>query len=114
MIIDRSELEEYPYEGDFYTYEVDDSKPLDEQVEEEILVLHTKCDIQESQKSDSSGNIIATFDVYFPFNESEGVKITRGMTFRGNVYGLEVNGKVVGLYPTQMGACSCYVKDRDV
>ena len=114
MIIDRTELEEYPFEGDFYTYGVDESKPLDEQVEEEILVLHTKCDIQESQKSDSSGNIVSSFNVYWPFDTEKGTSIKRGMIFKGSMYNLEVNGRVIGLFPTQLGGCACYVKDRDV
>lgn len=114
MYIDRNEIEEYPFDGAFYTYGVDDSKPLEEQVEEEILILATKCDIQESQKSDASGNITASFNVYFPFEKETGIAVTRGMTFKGNIYGLEVNGEVIGVFPTQMGGCTCYIKDKDV
>lgn len=114
MIIDRTVLEEYPFEGSFYTYGVDESKPLDEQVEEEILVLRTKCDIQEAQKTDNAGNIITSFNIYFPFDPCAGIDITRGMTFRGSLYGLDVNGEVIGLFPTQLGGCVCFIRDRDV
>lgn len=114
MIIDRTLFEEYPFEGAFYDYGVDESKPLDEQTEEEILILKTKCDIQESQKSDASGNITATFNVYFPFDKTKGIELKRGMTFKGSMYGLQVNGKIIGLFPTQSGGCACYIQDLDV
>lgn len=107
-------LEEYPFRGCFYTYGVDDSKPLEEQHDEEILILDTVCDIQEVTNSDSNGNITSSFDVFFPFDKATGIEVKRGMTFRGNMYGLEVNGKIDGVFPTQMGGCVCHVKDRDV
>lgn len=112
MYID--DMEEYPFEGSFYTYGVDESKPLDEQVEEEVLVLKTQCDIQQAQKSDSGGIIISGFNVYFPFDKETGIEIKRGMTFVGDMYGLEVNGKVVSVFPTQLSGCECFVQDLDV
>lgn len=114
MYIDRNLLEEYPFEGVFYEYDVDPSKPLDEQVEVEKLVLQTKCDIQEAQKSDASGVITSKFNVYFPFDKGIGINIKRGMMFKGTAYGLEVNGIVVGINPTQLGGCCCYISDKDV
>lgn len=114
MFIDRSLLEDYPFDGAFYKYGVDESLPLDQQEETEILVLETKCDIQESQKSEASGNITASFNVYFPFDKEKGVAVQRGMKFRGAIYGLEVNGTVIGVFPTQMGGCVCYISDKDV
>lgn len=114
MLIDRDLLEAYPFDGAFYEYGVDESKPLDEQVEEEILVLSTKCDIQESQKSDAYGNITASFNVYFPFDKEEGISVVRGMTFKGSIYGLVVNGKVLSVAPSQLGGCVCSIKDLDV
>lgn len=114
MLIDRNLLNEYPFDGAFYRYGVDESKPLDEQVEEEILVLETKCDIQSSSKSDASGNITAYFNVYFPFDKEVGIDITRGLRFKGDMYGLKVNGEVISVEPSQLGGCACYVKDLDV
>lgn len=114
MIIEKNILEEYPFDGSFYTYGVDESKPLDEQVEEEILVLSTKCDIQEATKSDAYGNITASFNVYFPFDKKIGINVTRDMTFKGSIYGLIVNGKVISVAPSQMGGCVCSIKDLDI
>lgn len=114
MLVDNTEIREYPFEGIFYTFGVDESKPLNEQVEEKIIVLSTKCDIQESNKSDSSGNITASFNIYLPFDLKSGISIKRGMTFSGSMYGLEVNGEVIGVFPTQLAGCVCYIKDKDV
>ena len=114
MIIDRDPLDEYPFDGYFYDYGVDDSKPLDEQVEEEYLILHTKCDIQPAQESDSGGIITNSFNVYFPFDvKTEKLKLKRGLIFKGNAYGLTVNGTLISAVPSQMGGVECYVKDLD-
>lgn len=114
MIVDRELLEEYPFKGSFYRYGVDDSKPLDEQVEEEILVLETECDIIPSQKSDASGNIVAYFNIYAPFDKGVGISVKRGDKFKGAIYGLEVNGEVISVEPSQLGGVVFYVKDLDV
>lgn len=114
MVVDESMLEEYPFFGKFYTYGIDESKPLDQQVEEEILLLETRCDIQEASKNNSSGFVNASFNIYFPFDISTEINLKRGVSFYGTMYGMEVNGEVIGLFPTQMGGCVCYIKDFDV
>lgn len=76
MIIDRDIMQEYPFDGVFYTYGIDGSKPADQQVEEEIIVLETKCDIQGAQKEDS-GVISNAYNVYFPFDKSVGIAIKK-------------------------------------
>lgn len=114
MIIDRSDLVEYPFTGEFYGSYVDESKPLDEQTEELKLVLRTVCDIHESQKSISGGVVMASFDVYFPFDINDGVVVKRGMTFKGDAYGLTVNGRVISVFPSSLGGVQCRVEDLDV
>lgn len=114
MVIDNQPLEEYPFNGAFYDYGVDDSKPLDQQVEEEILILETKCDIHSSSRSNANGIITAGFNVYFPFDKEKGISIKRGMTFKGNAYGLDINGRVLTASPSQIGGCECFVEDFDV
>ena len=39
--------EEYPFHGIFYKVEIDDSKPLDEQVDEEIPIFETDMDMSD-------------------------------------------------------------------
>ena len=41
------------------------------------------------------------------------VVIKRGMSFRGSIYGYEVNGKVIGVAPSMLGGCACQIKDLD-
>lgn len=113
MYIDRHDIKEYPFFGKFVTFGIDDSKPLNEQVEEEIVVLETECDIQESSKTDNKGMITASFNVYFPFDKTKDFAVRRGMTFIGSMYGMEVNGNVIGVIPTQMGAVA-YLADKDI
>lgn len=112
MIVDRNITQEYPFDGTFYRFGIDESKPLDEQVEEEILIFETKCDIQESTSTVTNGNIIATFDVYFPFDKEKGINIKRGYTFRGEMFGLVVDGIIDGIFPSQLGGCQVHLIDR--
>lgn len=115
MVIDKTPIDEYPFDGAFYEYGVDDSKPLDEQVEEEILILACKCDIIHASQTDTGGNLTSFYKVYLPFDrKKEKVSIKRGMTFKGNAYGLEVNGKVFSVSPSQLDGIECYVEDVDV
>lgn len=112
MYIERDILEEYPFDGAFYTFGIDESKPLDEQVEEEILLFETKCDIQESTSTLAGGANTATFDIYFPFDKKTGVNLKRGDTFKGSFYGVKVDGMVDGIFPTQLGGCAVHLTDK--
>lgn len=114
MVVDRNQLKEYPFRGEFYVMEIDKSLPLTQRVETKKVILETGCDIQEAQKSDTGGNILSTFNVFFPFDKKKGIEVKRGMNFQGDLYGMRVNGKVVGVSPSQMGGCLCYIKDLDV
>lgn len=111
MILDRHILQEYPFDGVFYYLGVNESKPLDDQIDEEIIVLETKCDIQGAQKEDS-GVISNSYNVYFPFDKEKGINIRKGLFFRGNMYGYTINkATVIDIIPTQLGGCAVYIKD---
>lgn len=114
MYIDRDYLNEYPFLGRFYTTGVDESKPLDEQVEEEIDVLTTCCDIHEN--SHSTGNFLhANHVVYIPFDKKKDrVAVKIGNMFSSSMYGFDVNGKVTGVFPSQLGGIAIYIQDLDV
>lgn len=110
MIIDRNIMQEYPFDGVFYTKGIDESKPLDEQAEEDIVILETKCDIQGAQKEDT-GVISNAYNVYFPFDKNIGVSIKKGNLFKGSMYGVSIkDAVVVDVIPTQLGGCAVYVK----
>lgn len=102
MYTNHHDIEEYPYEGYFYRIGVDDSKPLNEQVEEEIVIFETKFDL-----SEGSNLNMDSFRIFFPFNhEAETLVIKEGNTFKGNIYGASIKGRVVGIYPSQLDGCT--------
>lgn len=101
MYIDHHS-EEYPFAGVFYKIGIDDSKPLDEQVEEEIPIFETICDM-----SDGSNLSTDTFTLFFPFDkDKETIIIKEGDLFKGNIYGMTQKGRVIGVYPSQLGGCT--------
>jgi hypothetical protein len=113
--IDRDILQDFPFEGRFYRVVIDDSVPLDEREEEEVTVLETPCDIAKSSHSWAQNFIWAKYVVTFPLDlERDEVVVKMGDLFRANMYGLDVNGKVVGVFPSQMGGVTVYVQDTDV
>lgn len=109
MIIDSTELKEYPFFGEFWEMRVDTSLPPSQREEVKVVLLSTECDIQESQKTDIDGATQVKYNVYFPFDIKEGIPVKRGISFSGMMYGMQVEGKVIGLFPTQLGGCTCYI-----
>ncbi|MBQ0073126.1 MAG: hypothetical protein KBT34_02905 [Prevotella sp.] len=143
MTVDRRLLEEYPFDGVFYEYRTDTSEGLLNQKTEEVEVLRTKCDIQQTSQIGNAGFLASSYTIYFPLesndsllgspsDEADGgigevpsdkelvddkafkpIAIKRGMYFRGTIYGYEVNGKVIGVAPSMLGGCACQIKDLD-
>lgn len=111
--IDRN-ISEYPYRGRFYYTSVDMSLPMDQRVPEEVTVLDTECDMQEAGSNVTGGITNASFSIYFPFDAEGTMPVRRGHMFRGEMYGMVVDGEVIGVFPTQLGGCVAYLKDRDV
>lgn len=119
--IDSNILTEYPFHGVFYT--VSDNMPedgdmLDEEQDmepDETIVTSTMCDIQAANKlfatSEAAGSYV---DVYFPFDKRHGVDIRIGHRFRCKDWYRPVDGKVIGVMPTQMGGCVANVKEVGV
>ena len=112
MYIDRDILQEYPFEGEFYYIGIDESLPLEERVEQEIITLTTPCDIQQANHSTRSNFLTASYAIYIPFDkDNEKVTIRRGDLFRADMYGLMEDGKVIGVFPSQMGGITVYIED---
>lgn len=107
-------ISEFPFEGAIYKYGIDESLPPDQQIETDIKVLEFKCDIQEFNNGYNKLFIDASFKVFFPFDRDAPFEIKRGMTFKGAIYGMKVEGKIIGVFPTQMGCCSIYIKVPEV
>jgi hypothetical protein len=113
--IEHNKLQDYPYFGQFFRIEIDESKPLDEQVEERVVIFETDCDITESSHSWSRNFIWAKYAIYFPFDkDTEEIEVKLGDLFEADMHGLIVNGKVVGVFPSQLGGVTVYVQDTDV
>lgn len=100
MYTDHYGTEEYPFYATFYHLGVDESKPLDEQVEEKIVSFETICDVDD--KNTGLNNDVIT--LYFPFDpKKEKVQIILGETMEVETYGLIQKGRVLGVRPSQLG-----------
>ena len=107
--IDRDELQDYPFTGTFYRAVKDTSSllaPVTEQVVAEVV-----CDIQEDANFRATQTSKAVYGVYVPFDgDDDVVLVQRGMMFRGYQYGLLVAGKVIGVFPSQLGTFENYTE----
>lgn len=106
MYIDYN-LEEYPFYATFYHIGVDESKPLDQQVEEKIISFETQCDVDD--KNTGLNNDVIT--IYFPFDkEAESIEVKIGDTMEVETYGLIQQGRVLGVRPSQLGGVKVMCK----
>ena len=89
--------------------------PLDQQKEQKVVHFETVCDITESSHSWSRDFIWAKYAVYFPFDrDNDTIQVKMGDMFEADLYGMKANGKVVGVFPSQLGGVTVYVQDTDV
>ena len=100
MYIDHHGTDEYPFYATFYHLGVDESKPLDQQVEEKIVSFETVCDVDDQ----NTGLDNSMITLYFPFNHDEGdIQVVLGETMEVETYGLIQKGRVLGVRPSQLG-----------
>lgn len=110
----------YPFHGAFYRYAVDESKPLDEQEDEEILVYETDCNIQRRAGLRQANLVVADYNIRFPLEsnpEATGTidlykdcGVRRGMIFRGAFYGNTIEGQIEMAEPSQLGEMNVDIK----
>lgn len=110
----------YPYRGAFYKYSIDDSKPLDEQIEEEILVHETICSIQRRAGLRQANLVVADYNIRFPLEKNPDATgtddlykdcgVRRGMIFRGAFYGNTIEGQIEMVEPSQLGEMNVDIK----
>ena len=109
--IDRDELQDFPFTGKFYKSEIDKTKPLTEQVETEVTIAEVVCDIQEESNFRATATAKAVYGVYVPFDsDTTEIPVQRGHMFKGYQYGLLVSGKVIGVFPSQLGPFDNYTE----
>lgn len=103
MFTDHFGMTKYPHEGKFYRVGIiDESLPLDQQTEGEIVVFETVFDLSEGTDLNTD-----SFKIFFPFDyKNEELVIDEGMLFKGNIWGATIKGRVIGIYPSQLGGCT--------
>lgn len=100
MYIDHSSIIEFPFKATFFHLGVDESKPLDQQVEEKIVSFETECDINSQEMGLNSDKIT----LFIPFQtQTDNIAITLGETVDIESYGLVQRGRVLGIFPSQLG-----------
>lgn len=107
--------EGFPFVGVFYEVTTNDQLAPSEQVEIKTAVLTVECDIQENGTRSSSNLTKAGYAVYFPmdiFSDSVEIKVRNGMWFEGTMYGQDLTGQVIGVYPSQLGFATAYIEEK--
>ena len=100
MFTDHHGTEEYPFIATFYHLGVDESKPLDQQVEEKIVSFESKCDIS----SEETGLNNDKLTLFFPLDVTmEKINFSLGQSVEVKSYGLVQKGRVLGVFPSQLG-----------
>lgn len=110
----------YPFHGAFFRYAVDEDAPLDEQTDEEILVYETDCNILRRAGLRQANLVVADYNVRFPLErnpEATGTidlykdcGVRRGYTFRGEFYGVTIEGQIEMIEPSQLGEMNVDIK----
>lgn len=113
---DHNSLIEFPFkDGVFSRNTVNNSNVLIDRKETKEVILTVDYDIQIATKDLQKDFFEANYVIYFPIEKkSDGIKIKRGDLFSGDMYGLRVNGEVLVINPSELGAVAVYIKDIDV
>lgn len=100
MYTNHNSTIEYPFYAIFYHLGVDESKPLDQQKEEKIVSFETICDISDKDTGLNNDKIT----LFIPFDaKNKKIEIILGETMEVNSYGLVQKGRVLGVFPSQLG-----------
>lgn len=100
MYTDHHGTEEYPFYATFYHLGVDESKPLDQQKEEKIVSFESVCDMSDQETGLNSDKIM----LFIPFDAYKGnIEIKLGESVEIESYGLIQKGRVLGVFPSQLG-----------
>ena len=112
--IDRDELQDFPFTGEFYRMVKDKTKPLTQQVAEKSVICQVRCDIQQEANYRVTDASKAVYGIYVPFDsETDTVPVQRGDLFKGDQYGLLISGKVIGVFPSQLGTFENYTESSE-
>ena len=113
MYIERNKVQKYPFTGIFYRTVINDNAPLDQQKETKQVLFSTECDIAEASHTWGQDAMWAKYAVYFPFDKNAPLKVKLGTLFEADMYGLKIDGKVIGVFPSQLGGVTVYIQYMD-
>ena len=100
MYTDHFGTEEYPFSATFYQLTIDKTKPLSQQKEEKIVSYVSKCDISHSETGLNGDKLT----LLLPLDVSAGtIEFSIGTSVEVESYGLIQKGRVVGVFPSQLG-----------
>lgn len=100
MYTNHHGTEEYPYYATFYTLSIDKTKPLDQQKEEKVISYESICDISDQDTGLNNDKLT----IFIPFKEDDGVlEVKLGESVEVESYGLIQKGRVLGVFPSQLG-----------
>lgn len=100
MYIDHYGTKEYPFYATFFHVDVDKTKPLDKQKEEKIISFESICDISDQETGLNNDKIT----LFLPFDPEAGsIEVKLGETVEVESYGLIQKGRVLGVFPSQLG-----------
>ena len=112
--IERDRLQVAPFTGEFYDSVIDETLPLDEQVETKKTICTVSCDIQQDGHAQHGTSLASVYKVYVPFDTDGNIPVERGNLFSGAQYGRTISGKVVGVFASQLGGWIAYVETYEV
>ena len=100
MYSDHFGTDEYPFNATFYHLGVDESKPLNQQVEERIISFESKCDMSDTDTGLNNDKLT----LFFPFDVTiDKFNFSLGESVEVESYGLVQKGRVLGVFPSQLG-----------
>ena len=100
MYTDHFGMDEYPFFATFYHLNVDETKPLNQQAEEKVVTMTSKCDISDSETGLNSEKMT----LFFPLDVTLGkISFSLGESVEVESYGAIQKGRVLGIFPSQLG-----------
>ena len=100
MYTDHFGMDEYPFFATFYHLNVDETKPLNQQKEEKVVTMTSKCDISDSETGLNSDKMT----LFFPLDVTLGkINFSLGESVEVESYGAIQKGRVLGIFPSQLG-----------
>lgn len=119
MLIDREAFKRYPHSGKFYEVLIIPAENItDPPITKEVVYYDGECDIQQSGAMGNDMLVKAGYAIYFPMPKDDNgqfeLKIQKGASFDGMMYGQRVNGDIKGIFPSELGGVVAYVEDTDV